>query len=377
MIDLNDTIPVSSTADLSPDAVRQAPTAPVEHIVTPKTPAVVPQGVSMEETIRAKYREMNKPAEAIRGVDGKFQKPADLAGQTVVQDSAAEAVAEEPVEPVVEPAKPVVDSALEKPPSSWKKETQGKWAAIDPEVRAEVLRREQDFHKGLEGYKGWAKIGQDLDAEIRPYDAMIRAAGATPQAIIKDVFNTIYQLKTGNAEQKAAVALNILNEYGVDLDAVQLAAQKVAEGQPAIDPQVAHLQQQLTATNQRIEEQEKAALRQEFAGIVQEADAFKNAKGHEHYESVKLDMAAFIESGVCSTLQEAYDKAIWANPEVRAKLEAERQKADRKLAADKAAAAKKAASTNVVPRGTLPGAPKVGTMDDTLRAKLREINARG
>ena len=368
---------VSRTSDLAPD---QAPsqTAPV-HIDTPLSEPAA-KASSMEDTIRAKFRELNKPAEAPRGQDGKFQKTADLAGKIVAPepvvepevDPAAEPAVEPTVEPVVEP----VDPALEKAPSSWTKEAQAKWAATDPVIRKEAIRREADFHKGLETYKGWARVGQELNAEIQPYEALIRAANTAPQAVIKDVFNTIYQLKTGSSDQKAAVALNILNEYGVDLAAVQAASEKIAEGLPPVDPEVQQLKIEMQRLKQENQEREQAAQRSQFAEVVNEAEAFKKAAGHEHYEDVKLEMAAFIESGVCSTLQEAYDKAIWANSQVRAKLEAERQKAERVKTAEKAAAAKKAASTNVVPRGTLPGAPKVGTMEDTIKTKLREINAR-
>lgn len=376
-----DLVPVSRTSDLAPDAPTPSQTAPV-HVDTPASePAKVS---SMEDTIRTKFRELNKPAEAIRGPDGKFQKPADLAGKVVAPEPAAEPVAEleadpaaEPVvEPAVEPVAEPVDPALEKAPSSWTKEAQAKWAATDPVIRKEAIRREADFHKGLETYKGWARVGQELNAEIQPYEALIRAANTTPQALIKDVFNTIYQLKTGSPDQKAAVALNILNEYGVDLAAVQTASEKIAEGLPPVDPRVQHLETEVQRLTRENQEREQAALRSQFTEVVNEAEAFKKAAGHEHYEDVKLEMAAFIESGVCSTLQEAYDKAIWSNTQVRAKLEAERQKAERAKAAEKAAAAKKAASTNVVPRGTLPGAPKVGTMEDTIKTKLREINAR-
>lgn len=373
--------------------------APVtETPVTPEAPKA-----SMEDTIRAKFRELSKsdeeltkpegkvdkPAEPIRGPDGKFQKTGDLAA-AVVEPPVVEGPAVDPtLEPAAktpeelaakaaaeEAAKAAVDPALAKAPSSWKKEAQAKWAAMDPDLQREVLRREEDFHKGLETYKGWANVGQTLHAEIQPYEAMIRAANTTPQALIKDVFNTIYQLKTGSADQKAAVALNILQGYGVDLEAVTAAAARAAEGQPAVDPRVALLEQKLSKFEQDQKAREQENLRRDFADVVSETEAFSKAPNHEHYEAVKLEMAAFLESGVCSTLQEAYDKACWANDTVRAKLDAKRREAERKQVAEKAAAAKKAAAVNVVSRGTLPTAPKVGTMDETIRNKLREISAR-
>jgi len=238
------------------------------------------------------------------------------------------------------------------------------------------MRREQDFHKGIEGYKQMANIGQLLDAEIRPYEPLIRAAGTTPQAAIRDFFNTAYIMKTGSPEQKAQTLLDIAHEYGVDMEAVATVSERIAQGQPPVNPEVQELKQQLNQLSQSLQQREQAAAQQEFAGVVDETQKFARTKGHENYEAVKLDMAALIENGRAEGLQDAYDKAIWAHPEVRAKLLAQQEADKRKQAAEKAAAAKRAASTNVVSRGTLPSAPVVGTMEDTIRQTYHKIQGR-
>lgn len=350
-----------------------APSVPNEALVSAE-----PQ--SMEDTIRAKLREMNAPEEVTkeepeapattgqpRGPDGKFIKP----------DAAPTEAAEEPADapeqpaPVQAPKPGAVD--LTKPPTSLKGNVQAKWQSLDEDVRAEFHRREANFHEGLSAYKQMADIGKIMDAEVRPYEAMLRAAGLSAPVAVRDLLNTAYQLRTGTAEAKTQIVMNIAKQYGIDLTNLQETAQQLAAAEPKIDPNIAPLQEKLSAIEQMIEDQKKEASQREYAELQKETQTFAANPKNKFYELVKLDMAALIETGRADGLQDAYDKAIWANPEARAQLLAEQQAVERKQKAEKAAAAKKAASTNVAPRGTLPATPKAGSIDDVIRAKYREL----
>jgi hypothetical protein len=364
-VDLDTSVP-----DSAPDPVS----TPDPVAATPETPAAP---ASMEDTIRAKLREMNKPAEPEkpageqpRGPDGKFIKTAaEIAAEAAV---AAETPPEAPVEtPPVAPKPGEVD--ITKPPTSLKGAVQAKWSNLDPDVRSEFHRREADFHKGLSAYKEMAEIGKIMDAEVRPYEAFIRSKNLSAPAVVRDLMNTAYTLNTGNPDAKLQVVLNIAKEYGIDLSNVQEKAQQLATAAPQIDPVIAPLQQKLESIEKAFEQQRTEAAQREYAELQRETNAFATNPKNKFYEVVKLDMAALIETGRADGLQDAYDKAIWANPEARAQLLAEQQAAERKAKAEKAAAAKKAASTNVAPRGTLPAAPVVGSMEDTIRAKLRSM----
>ena len=44
-------------------------------------------------------------------------------------------------------------------PKTWRPEAAAKFATLPPEVQQEVLKREEDIFKGLEGYKADASIG--------------------------------------------------------------------------------------------------------------------------------------------------------------------------------------------------------------------------
>ena len=62
----------------------------------------------------------------------------------------------------------------------------------------------------------------------------------------------------------------------------------------------------------------QSSLQQE---VQSELEAFGNAPGHEHLATVRQVMAGLIQTGAAQNLQDAYDRACWADPTVRAALQ--------------------------------------------------------
>lgn len=385
---------------------------PVVETPVVDEPVVNDKPATMEETIRAKFKELNaqpdenanKPGWIKDPKSGRFVEPTKAQKAAAAAAKAAVAKVGADGKPVVETvAKPAVDGknvakvgadgktivappadpALDKPPTSWKPSEQAKFAALDPELKAAIHRREADFHKGIESYKAYADLGRQFDTEFQPYVSMIRAGGYTPQTLVKNWLNTEYQLKTGTPEQKAALFAQYAGVYGIDMTAIQAAHAKIAAGQPAVapvDPRVAALEQRLAQTETVLTTQQRAAAEQQYNGIVSETEAFGQRPENKHFQAVKLQMADLMTAGQAESLQDAYNKAIWLNPEVRELILSEQAELKRKQAADKAAAARKAAGANVATRGTLPSAPAKAvsgtTIEDTIRANYRAIQAR-
>jgi hypothetical protein len=161
--------------------------------------------------------------------------------------------------------------------------------------------------------------------------------------------------------------MKIAQDYGVDLGQVQ----QYQADQPYVDPQVQQLQGQLSQMQSWIQQQTQAREQQERASLNSEIASFAAAPENNYFEHVKNDMAGLLQSGLASTLKEAYDKAIYANPTIRAQVLAQQQaKADEARKQDanqKAQAAKRAASVNVSRKGVMPASKPVGSMDDTIR----------
>lgn len=404
-------MPLDTTDDSVSTAVTTDPVTPDLSSVEAKP--------DMADTVRELFRKMGSPGQegrdpvhrpvergVERGPDGKYRRTDQTAATDEVAETAEAKAAAAAAKPANEQAAKPEDSAsaddppaegavadpaaaaevkpdaakaateFDKPPSSWSKEAQTEFATASAKMKEYIHKREQDFHKGLESYKGLANVGKLLHAEIAPYEAMIRSYKITPQVLIRDLMSTAHQLYGGTQQQKIQIVRNLAREYSIDLNAVVPTAEEVAAEatRPQPDPENGKLREELNS----LKGQYQQLTASQEAGIKAEIDAFAQAPGHEHYESVKGEMAALLGDGTAKTLQEAYDNACYAKPEVRAILIAQQRENDRKQAAEKAAAAKKAASTNVKTRGTLPGAPVVKSTDmaDTVRNVLRDIKAR-
>ena len=391
-----------TTGDPKPsmeDTVREAYRAMGKPDVSGEAPEVETPG-DLGESGAAKLPEEGSESKDPKSVEGRDEKgrfakkddkkatPSTTDDPTPEEIAAAEAelLAEEQAQqgkkPEQTPPAPVVDPQYEKAPSSWRGEAQQLWKDVPAGVKAEIYRREENFHRGIEGYRQMADIGNALHTEIAPYEAMIRAANTTPQALVRDFFNTAYILKSGTPEQKAQTVVDIMQEYGIDYESLTKVADALAAGTPVVDPQVASLRQENEQIKQYLQQQETERNRATYAEITSEVQQFAQATNpdgtlkYPHFETVRAQMAAQMDSGQAKTYEEAYNNAVWSHPDVRGKLLAEQQAADRKRRAEKVARAKKAAAVNVVKRGTPPATEPVGTMDDTIRREYRKLTSR-
>lgn len=351
------------TEEIESQQPAAEPTAPVE---TPEVPA------SMEDTIRDSFKKMSEStdevtdettetpdqkAERERDEKGRFKAKAEKESQEVETPEGEEVKAEEP-------EAPETPSEYAEPPKSWKKEAQEAYEALPENIKAEIHRRENDFHKGLEQYRDMANIGQTLDKEIQPYADLIRQQGTTAQNVVRDLLGMQHKIMTGSSEEKAQIVAGILRDYQIDTDAVNAALQQPAAPKP--DPQFTQLASEVNTLKTQLSQAQLAPFQEQV-------NQFAADPQNEFFSEVEDDMTALLAQGRAKDLKDAYDKAVWANPDTRSKLMARQQDAERKLAAEKAAEAKRAGSTNVQRKGKPPVAPANGTMEDTIRATYRNI----
>jgi hypothetical protein len=347
----------------TPDVDQVIDTATTE-VTTPEAP------VAIEDTIRNTLSEIRA-----RGEGGEVGKPevpedAEVKAQRIRDEQGKFAKGAPPVvgtDPNAQPAPVVAANPLDVAPNTWKKEVAATWATLPPEVRAEVSRREADFHKGIEGYKQAAGFGQAMERAITPYAQTIQGLGITADKAVGDLMAADHKLRYGSAQEKTAFMAELCQRYGVDMAAMQQVEQT------PIDPVVAQLQQQVQRLSGYIENQTQQGQQQELASLNSEIANFSADPKHSHFESVKGHMAALLQAGQAQSLADAYEQAIYANPTTRALVLAQQQADQRADAAKKATAAKTAASVNTRPRASMPVSQPIGSMEDTIRAKLREL----
>jgi hypothetical protein len=266
-------------------------------------------------------------------------------------------------------------------PKTWKPEMAEEWAKASPALRAEVARREEEMFKGLEGYKVDAGFGRTIQKVLEPYVPILEQHGINPIQQIGDLMNAHKTLALGTPEAKLGMLKWLATEYSIDLGKLGAAAPGAAPVEGYVDPAVQALQKQTEALQSRLEQSEAARQQEVKDKATNEVMAFKADPKNIYFDEVAGQVAQLIRSGVCTSLQQAYEQAIYLNPVTRdkeiARLAAEREKAQKEADAKKAAEAKKATGANVrttAKKGS--AAATVGSIDDTLNSAYDNIVSR-
>jgi len=256
-------------------------------------------------------------------------------------------------DPQAEADKPDAPEAAENPeqpeevepaPSSWRKDVAAKWNELPADIRAEINRRESEYHKGIEQYKPAVQFAQEMNAAITPYVRNIQASGVPAPQAMNHLLMIEDKLRNGDEESKLQTLVKIAHDYGIDL-------QKAGQTQP--DQRMWQMEQQLAHERATREQYERSMADRDNQAVTSEIEAFASAEGHEHFEVVKADMAAMLQSGMAQGLQDAYDKAVWARPDLRQSLiEKERTEAEQR--ATEQARRNKAKSAAVGVKGSPP-----------------------
>lgn len=324
---------------------------------------------SMDDTIRATLAEINardaEPEEVETEAEAEPEAPArerDDKGRFAAKQEEPEQT-ETPAPEVA----PVVDEPIpqEVQRLGLRKEELAAWKQADPMLQQALLRRSEEMHRGFEQYKAPAEFGRTMAQAFIPYQQTLDQLGVTPDVAVGKLLQIDNTLRYGNPAQKAQAVANIITQFGVDLNALQNA--------PQVDPYVYALQDKLSQLEGYITQQQREQQEREQATLNSEIAKF--SEGREHFETVREDMAALLQAGRATDLNDAYEKAIWANPSVRAALIAKQQSeaAEKAEKERKAQEAKRASAVNVPRKGKLPATAPKGTMEDTIRAEAARL----
>lgn len=266
-----------------------------------------------------------------------------------------------------EEAKPVEEKPARKYPSSWKPEAKPLFERIagDPELQLiadEIERREADFHKGIESYKTKAQFADAMQQAVAPFEATIRAYGVSPDVAVQHLLAADHRLRYGAPHEKAALFQQLAHNYGIDLGNLPQPAQ--------VDPQYAALQTELQQLKAMQHQWMLSQQQAQTQSIMSDIERF--AQGKSHFDAVYEDMAALLQAGRAESLDQAYEMAIWARPDIRSGLleqqMKEQEEAKRKEAAQRAAAAKAAAVQ-------VHGAPTGGSVNPPTSDRRAQIAA--
>lgn len=258
-------------------------------------------------------------------------------------------------------------------PTSWSKELHPEYAKLAKPVRDYIAKREEDYTKGITQYKQSADYGNAVHAIVQPYTAHITARGSNVGDTLKFLLNADYLLAQGTPEAKTDFIRQVMTNAGVTAEMLGAEPVKKDPAVAALEKQIGELRGTLTATQQ-------AQLNEQNSKISKAVDTFAADPKNLYFAELSDDIVKLINAGY--TLEESYEKAMWANPLTRAKEQArvtkDTNEARTKAAREAAEKARKAARSNVKETPSSRSAPTglLGSMDDTIRSTLRTINER-
>ncbi|NOQ49998.1 MAG: hypothetical protein GQ553_05010 [Nitrosomonadaceae bacterium] len=348
-------------------------------------------GDTMREAMEAAFDGASDEEEQEETGGSPAEPEEPLGAAEAGEEAQAEAVIGEepgaPAEPAGEGDEPLpIDAAPEgdaqplggdsPAPVSWTPAAREHWGGIPPQAQEEIIKREGDIARGLQQASGHKRVADEYFKTVAPFQQYIQAAGSTPAQAITELMTTASQLTAGSPAKKAQVVQNIINEYGVDITMLDslLAGQPVADDPNApllasIDERLAPINDFMGTVHQGRQEQAQEVTQEAST----ELGTFQQAHS-EFYEDLREDMADLMEMatnrGRTMSLDQAYDHAANAHPEIgpilKQRVAAEAGKLD-----PASAAAKRNAASSIRGSANSGGGPQADGSDT--RALMSEL----
>jgi len=284
-------------------------------------------------------------------------------GQFARADGGEPAPAAEPVSD----ADPIADtpeqpSTAAEPPTSWSADAKAEWPKLSPALQQAVIKRETEIN---DGGRRWSEEKRTYEEMLAPVREQARRAGVDE----REGLNRLIAASDFLERDPANAIQWLAQQYGVNL--TQQPGDTGAPAQ-ALPREVLNTMQTVNTLHQRLEARERA----DAASAIQ---AFASQPGHEHFDAVKADMGRLIETGQAHDMADAYEKAIWMNPDIRSQLvAAQTAKATADKRAQEQAVAERARRAALSISGSPAGAgapivkPEYDTVEQAVRAAFAQ-----
>lgn len=276
------------------------------------------------------------------------------------------------------------------PPQSWSDADKALFAKAPPDVQKVILdtdaKRTEGVNRELEKIATERKKFEGLNPVLAPIEAEARKYGMTADVAVKQMFDRHRDLQTRGADALKDLA----KVYGIKLDGLSS-----GEADPGTaDPEIAALKSEIASLKSDLGGFRTSHTQATRTAAEREMDAVRDEKGPEgkplrpHFEALYDDMAPIAgdlrakhpDWSNAKVISEAYERAVHANPDTRAKVLAElrvKEKAEEERKAKEAArTARKAADNNVSTRGShATGSAKGKNVEDTMSRVYDEMSA--
>jgi hypothetical protein len=324
----------------------------------------VEAGPSLDESLNAAFDNLAKggeteaeAAQRLRDEQGRFAAKPDVDPAKAAETGKVEAIA------------PAAPTAAEMP-ASWSRKAE-LFAKAPPELQAAIAERESEMARGVERFKGLAEYADMAEKNGLPLSTVMASYIEAERILASDFLGGVK---------------HICQQFGVD--PAQLAS--ALSGAPAAVGATPQGGSQPAATPSLPPE-----FLAEFNGLKSSVETFREQSAlteiqrfsadpaNKHFEAVAPDIVRLIKGaramGDNLSLDDAYKAAIYANPTVRAQLQAEqkaKEEADRIATARAAATTARRAGKSLAPTGVgTPSAPAKASLDEQLSDAWDRLSA--
>lgn len=238
----------------------------------------------------------------------------DASGKFISKSAVEQTETVAPVTPTTDAdqktEQPAQQSSAATPPSFLPAEAKSEWAKTPSAIQAALIKRDVDAN---EGARQWSEQRRNLEQAISPLHELSQQNGIPWQEGLNRLLTVETNLR--NPQTAAQTIGQLAQAYGVDLAALVNGSPQPQRQAQQLDPNVIIAQAREEARRETQAAFQDQALNSEITGFATARDA--NGLTHPHFETVKQAMGLLLQSGQASTMQEAYDKAIWINPDTR------------------------------------------------------------
>jgi len=270
--------------------------------------------------------------------------------EDVPRDEQGKFAAKEPEQTMMQQAQePVEEPVWKRPPASWKKDYHDVWQTADDRMKEYAWQREEQMKAGVQPLMEKARIADQFNEVLTPYMETIRGLGMDAPKAVKALMEADHALRYSDPQQKQQLFMRLAQQYGVNLgDMSQLPQQMV-------DPNISALQQELNRVRGEVMSWKEQQEQVQNQSLLSEIDSF--AMRAEHFEEARPTMISLLQSGVATTLEDAYEKALRLDDNLYQQVQQSRQaqvETQQKVVANQAAKKARAAAVSV--RSAAPGA---------------------
>lgn len=212
----------------------------------------------------------------------------------------------------------------EKAPSGWTPAMREKWSQLAPEFRQEIIRREEAAANGVAKLREQYQPMESVSKVMNEFGQYFDSIGVTDRAgQVRSVLATERALRSAPTQQRFNMILQLADDYGVPMRHMIGAPNGgLPQGQPQqvqTDPRV---MAELNSMREWRENEEQRSIGNQIAMFAANPNA-------EFFGDVREQMAQLIESGVASSIEDAYSQAVWMNPMTREVLISRQQHGNR------------------------------------------------